>query len=213
MVPFPEKSSKLFFVADDKVVGPNGVGEITDGRRLRVERGKQAVYEALIDLFAEGRHNPPIADVAERSGISERTIFRYFGSFNEIIAGMVGYIYPRVEPYFVAEPPRGDLFERLLALAELRIEFADHHGVVSRTTELLACQWPAAAMARWGRVDLLNNQLKKWIGDDMSRVSDAKLVVLSLIFDIPNVESAKASLGATASATLARAAIAIIDAD
>lgn len=184
-----------------------------DGRHERVERGKRAVFEALVELFSEGRYNPPVAEVAARAGVSERTLFRYFGSFNDIVAGMIGYVYPRVERYFTAGPPVGDLPTRLLALAELRVEFSEKQGVVTRTAEALAHESPAAAMARYGRVELLNQQLRAWIGDDMSRVSDEKLVVLSTLFDIPNMEAMSAALGKKAAVTVANAAMAIIDAD
>lgn len=187
--------------------------EKKDGRHERVERGKRAVCEALVELFGEGRFNPPVAEVAARAGVSERTLFRYFGSFNEVIAGTIGYVYPRVEKYFTAGPPPGDLQSRLLALAELRVEFSEKHGIVTRTTEALAHEWPAAAMARYGRVELLNQQLRKWIGDDMARVSNEKLVVLSALFDIPNMEAMGAALGKKTAATVARAAVAIIEGD
>ena len=187
--------------------------EKKDGRHERVERGKRAVYEALVELFGEGRYNPPVAEVAARAGVSERTLFRYFGSFNDVVAGMIGYLYPRVEHYFTAAPPEGDLASRLLALAELRVEFSEKQGVVMRTSEALAHEWPAAAMARYGRMELLNQQLRKWIGDDMPRVSNEKLVVLSTLFDVPNMEAMSAALGKKAAATVARAAIAIIEGD
>lgn len=186
--------------------------EKKDGRHERVERGKRAVFEALIELFGEGRYNPPVAEVAARAGVSERTLFRYFGSFNEVVAGMIGYYYPRVEKYFTAGPPAGDLRTRLRALADLRVEFSETQGIVTRTTEALAHEWPAAAMARFGRVELLNQQLRAWIGDDMSRVSDEKLVVISALFDVPNMEAMSAALGKKAAATVAAAAMAIIEA-
>lgn len=186
--------------------------EKKDGRHERVERGKRAVYEALVELFTEGRYNPPVAEVAARAGVSERTLFRYFGSFNDVVAGMIGYWYPRVAHYFEAKPPAGDLADRLLALAELRVEFSEKQGVVTRTSEALAHEWPAAAMARYGRIELLNEQLRTWIGDDIDRISDEKLVVLSALFDIPNMEAMSAALGDRAAATVAAAAMAIIDA-
>lgn len=192
---------------------PAGNDEKKDGRHERVERGKRAVYEALAELFSEGRYNPPVAEVAARAGVSERTLFRYFGSFNELIAGMIGYWYPRVERYFNAEPPNGDLASRLLALAELRVEFSEKQGVITRTSEALAHEWPAAAMARFGRVELLNQQLRRWIGDDISRVSDEKLVVIAALFDIPNMEAMSAALGKRTATTVANAAMAIINAD
>lgn len=186
--------------------------EKKDGRHERVERGKRAVFEGLAQLFAEGRYNPPVAEVAARAGVSERTLFRYFGSYNDVIAGMIGYWYPRVEGYFTKQPPEGDLASRLLALAELRVEFSEKQGVITRTSEALAHEWPAAAMARYGRVELLNQQLRKWIGEDIERISDEKLVVLSALFDIPNMEAMRAALGNRAATTIANAAMAIIDA-
>ena len=195
-------------MADD----PADVEEKKDGRHERVERGKRAVFEALVELFSEGRYNPPVAEVAARAGVSERTLFRYFGSYNEVIAGMVGYWYPRVQHYLNADPPAGDLAARVLALVELRIEFSEKQGVVTRTSEALAHEWPAAAMARYGRVELLNQQLRKWLGDDIKRVSDEKLVVLSTLLDIPNMEAMSAALGPRAAATIAGAAMAIINA-
>lgn len=186
--------------------------EKRDGRHERVERGKIAVYEALASLFAEGRYNPPIAEVAARAGVSERTLFRYFGSFNEVIAGTVGYVYPRVQQYFLASPPEGTLFERLRALVELRTEFSRTQGVITRTTEALAHEWPAAAVTRYGRIALLNDQLKAWLGDDLARISDEKLVVLSLLLDIPALEATSAALGDRTPDVVARAAVAVIEA-
>lgn len=187
--------------------------EKRDGRHERVERGKIAVYEALNALFAEGRYNPPIADVALRAGVSERTLFRYFGSYNDVIAGMVGYFYPRVEQYFNAEPPVGTLKERLFALVALRVDFSRQHGVIPRTIEALAHEWPAAAMARFGRVALLTDQLKLWLGSDLEHVSDEKLVVLSRMLDFPALEAVSAALGDRTAEVVSNAALAIINAD
>ena len=188
------------------------VEEKKDGRHERVERGKRAVFEGLVELFSEGRYNPPVAEVAARAGVSERTLFRYFGSYNEVVAGMIGYWYPRVKHYFDADPPEGDLTARVRALVELRIEFSEKQGVVTRTSEALAHEWPAAAMARYGRVELLNQQLRRWLGDDIRRVSDENLVVLSTLLDIPNMEAMSAALGKHAVATITDAAMAIINA-
>jgi hypothetical protein len=68
-------------------------------------------------------------------------------------------------------------------------------------------------MARYGRVELLNQQLRAWIGDDISRVSDEKLVVISALFDIPNMEAMSSALGKKAASIVAAAAMAIIETD
>lgn len=192
---------------------PEKDAEKKDGRHERVERGKTAVYEALLELFAEGRINPAVAEVAARAGVSERTLFRYFGTYNDVIAGAVGYVYPRVAHYFNAEPPAADLETRLRELAALRIEFSAKQGVITRTTEALAHAWPAAAIARYGRIEILNQQLKRWLGPDLARTSDEKLVVISAMYELMNIEALSSVLGDKTPDTLARAAVAIIDAD
>jgi len=50
---------------------------------------------------------------------------------------------------------------------------------LTRSTKALAHESPAAAMACSGRVELSNEQLHTWIGEDKSSVSNEKLAVLS----------------------------------
>ena len=47
-----------------------------DGRRLRRERNRDAVIEALLDLFGEGNLQPSTDEIAVRSGVSARSLFR-----------------------------------------------------------------------------------------------------------------------------------------
>jgi AcrR family transcriptional regulator len=182
-----------------------------DGRHQRVERGKAAVMEALMGLFAEGKFAPTIAEVAERAGVSERTLFRYFSSFNELVAEAVSHIYPRVEPYFFATPPHAPLDVRLYELAKLRIDFCAKHSVISVTLDNLAYRSTSAAGARYGRAILLSDQLKNWLGDALEHISEEKLCLLALIYDIPNMVSMHALVGEKAARVVTDAALAIID--
>lgn len=49
-----------------------------DGRRIRRDRNRDAVVQALLELFREGNLDPSSDEVAARSGVSARSIFRYF---------------------------------------------------------------------------------------------------------------------------------------
>lgn len=162
-------------------------------------------------LFAEGKYAPSIAEVAERAGVSERTLFRYFSSFNELVAEAISHIYPRVEPYFFAAPPAGPLSDRLFGLAKLRLDFCAKHNVISVTLDNLSYRSSAAAGARYGRALLLTDQLKKWLGDDLGRISEDKLCLLALIYDIPNMLTMHTLVGENAARVVADAALAIID--
>ena len=41
-----------------------------DGRRLRREQNREAVIDALVELFEEGSYTPSSGEIAERAGIS-----------------------------------------------------------------------------------------------------------------------------------------------
>ena len=49
----------------------------TDGRARRRERNREAVVAALLELYREGRLQPSADEVAERAGVSVRSVFRY----------------------------------------------------------------------------------------------------------------------------------------
>lgn len=51
---------------------------VHDGRHARRDRNRDAVTRAFIDLVREGTPRPSVAEVAARSGLSYRSVFRYF---------------------------------------------------------------------------------------------------------------------------------------
>jgi AcrR family transcriptional regulator len=55
-----------------------------DGRRLRRSNNRDAVLDALGELFAEGNYQPSTAEIAERAGLSLRSLFRYFDDVDDL---------------------------------------------------------------------------------------------------------------------------------
>ena len=55
-----------------------------DGRRLRREQNREAVIDALVALFEEGSYTPSSNEIAERAGISPRSLFRYFDDVDDL---------------------------------------------------------------------------------------------------------------------------------
>jgi AcrR family transcriptional regulator len=186
-------------------------GEKVDGRHLRVERGKAAVMKAIVSLFAEGKHSPSIAEAAQRAGVSERSLFRYFSSTDDLIAETVAYFYPQVEHYFTAQPPVAPLDVRLFELAVLRLDFCANHSTVAATVEILAHKSPAAAAARYGRALILTDQLKNWLGDTVTTLPEEKLCLLAVLYDFPTMMNMHKLVGSKAAKVMADAAMAIIN--
>jgi AcrR family transcriptional regulator len=59
-----------------EAVHANGA-PVTDGRRLRRHHNREAVIDALPGLFDNGIYRPSAAEIAERAGLSPRSLFRY----------------------------------------------------------------------------------------------------------------------------------------
>jgi AcrR family transcriptional regulator len=79
-----------------------------DGREARAERTKKAVADALIDLIEDGDLRPTSKAIAERAGVSERTIFQHFADLETLFstaARRLGERIVRKLEYISAEGP------------------------------------------------------------------------------------------------------------
>lgn len=75
-----------------------GVGDVvTDGRLLRRERNREAVVEALLDLYREGNLRPSTEEIAARSGLSPRSLFRYFDDVDDLTRTAVRHQHERAQ--------------------------------------------------------------------------------------------------------------------
>ena len=57
-----------------------------DGRRVRRERSRAAVIEAVFELVLSGNGPPTVEQIAERSGVSASSIFRMFDGLDDMRA-------------------------------------------------------------------------------------------------------------------------------
>ena len=54
------------------------ISTVPDGRRLRSERSRQAIIDAMMELIGEGNLVPTAQQASERAGVGIRTVFRHF---------------------------------------------------------------------------------------------------------------------------------------
>jgi AcrR family transcriptional regulator len=143
---------------------------VIDGRRLRAERGRAAVVAATLELVDGGDPLPTFADIAEASGVSERTIFRYFPDREALFGAVATEVYPRIAHCLTIEPPAGDLPTRARALVGLRLDLADRTAGFARSVERLAPTSPLGSALLALRNDRLLEQVQRWfapeLGDD-----------------------------------------------
>jgi len=80
--------------------------EIVDGRSARKDRNRTAVVEAVLDLMDEGDLDPSVDDITASSGVSQRSVFRYFEGLDDLRRAVIEYHFERVEP--LLEIPAAD---------------------------------------------------------------------------------------------------------
>ncbi|MCU1364806.1 MAG: putative TetR family transcriptional regulator [Ilumatobacteraceae bacterium] len=81
---------------------PTGGGPVpaidVDGRHQRRDRNKTAVLDAYLDLIGEGNDSPSVAEVATRSGVSHRSVFRYFSDKDDLARTSIERHLDRIKP-------------------------------------------------------------------------------------------------------------------
>ena len=130
-----------------------------DRRRLRTERGRQLVVDALLAYYDEGDHEPGAAKIAARAGVSERTVFRYFDDLDSLAAAAIESQVVRVAPVFAAPAAIGTVAERVAALVSQRTRIYDATAVSTRAALRFAAQSARITEALNFRRTLLRAQL------------------------------------------------------
>jgi AcrR family transcriptional regulator len=108
--------------------GPDG----PDGRSLRRARNTDAVVDAMLDLLREGGARPGAQEIADRAGVSLRTVFRHFQDLDALLAVAVQRQLDHVGPLLDAEPPTGAPADRVAAVVAHRAALYEEVGPVRR---------------------------------------------------------------------------------
>jgi AcrR family transcriptional regulator len=125
---------------------PEPEQEHEDGRRARRDRNREAVVDAYLDLVREGDMHPNVADVAERSGVSHRSVFRYFADKDELARTAVQRQTAWASSLAaIPVAATASLDDRIAALVEQRAEMFDRIGAVGRLSRALAGRQPIIA--------------------------------------------------------------------
>lgn len=132
-----------------------------DGRRLRREQNRQAVLEALVDLFEEGSLLPSAAEIAERAGLSPRSLFRYFDDIDDLNRAAIARELRRAEPLVEHGAAPGDPTEaKVERIVASRVDLFETIAPAARAARVSAPRRPVlATQLRQGR-EFLREQLR-----------------------------------------------------
>lgn len=188
-----------------------------DGRRARREQNMDAVVEAMLDLLGEGNINPSAAQVAERSGVSLRSVFRYFDDMDSLMELAIARQMERAGRFFDLIDAGGPVEDRAAALAACRVEQHAHLAPYARAAVAKAHQFPAVATGLGARRDALRRQVEVLFAPELAPLDrqgrDDVLAALEGVTSLELVETMVTHRGLSAArvqAVLTRTVLAVL---
>lgn len=114
-------------------------GEHVDGRVARRDRNRDAVLDTVIELFTQGTLDPGPDEVAERAGLSVRSVYRYFEDRSALLRAAIDRQQERVLPlYLIHAIGEGELDDRIERFAAARVGLHDAIAATARAARARA---------------------------------------------------------------------------
>ena len=139
-----------------------------DGRHQRREANRRAVLDALAALHVEGHYEPSTNEIAERAGLSPRSLFRYFDDVDDLHHAAIEQQLVAARPLLeVKAGPDDTLDVRITELVAARARLFEATAPAARATRACAHRAPVvAAQLRDGR-SYLRHQVDRFLGPDL----------------------------------------------
>lgn len=154
-----------------------GPGEVTDGRMLRAEENRRKVARAMLELLREGVMQPTREQVAERSGLSLRSVYHHYNNMESLHEETCRIQFSSIHG-LVNDPPRGKderLSSRIEAFADRRAELYERITPVRRSAMTWIHRSQALAKGIAGLSETLRKQLYRTFQPELERVAPARL--------------------------------------
>jgi TetR/AcrR family transcriptional regulator, regulator of autoinduction and epiphytic fitness len=149
-----------------------------DGRTVRAERTRQALVDALLALLYEGQLQPTAERIAERAGVSERSVFQHFADrealYQAVAVQQYERIVPTLDPIDVSLP----LPERIEAFVAQRARLLETVTPVRRAALLLEPE--SEVVAGWLQSTRRQKarEVERVFGPELERVEQTQRGVL-----------------------------------
>ena len=155
-----------------------------DGRRARRGRNREAVVDALLELFREGVLSPSVATVAERSGVSLRSVFRYFDDLDEMGRIAIARHTQNVQHLFpLQQIGEGTREDRIRRVVDHRLALYAEVAPIVRATMLRAPFQPVVAAGLAERRAYLRAQIDQQFAAELASLPDTERFVVAAAAD------------------------------
>ena len=153
----------------------SAVAQLSDGRRLRSERSRQAMINAALILIEEGNFAPTAKQISARAGVGIRSFFRQFEDMDQFFAAVDEHTVGSFWESFLHEGDReGTLTERLDSIvATYARAFEEHRSLLLATKSL---RWSSRVLKenyeRYQQISRANKE--RWLPEISQLVLDER---------------------------------------
>lgn len=168
---------------------PSAAVQGVDGRQSRTARSRLAICEACLDLVQEGALQPSADQIAERAGLSRRSIFNHFVDLAALYDAVAEVGMQRCAPLLEKISERAPVAGRVEQLAQVRSEFLEATASFTRALTAQALVGPAADQALRVSKEALRLQ-----HEDVERLFGRELKALSALDRTEVLEALSAAL-------------------
>lgn len=152
-----------------------GVDAPVDGRRARRERGRLAVIDAMLELLQEGKVPPAVELIAERSGVSVASIFRYFDGLADLQFQTLERFRERFAPVIaVGDVQALDQRARIDALVRSRLDLYERAGTIMIVGRLRSLEHEPMVAASASMRALLADQVRGLFAPEIDASTPAR---------------------------------------
>lgn len=160
-------------------------GAQPDGRTARRDRNSEAVLDAVRQLFVEGNYMPTAEAVAARSGVSLRSVYRYFEDTEALFRAAIARRVALAEPLFVFPGlGEGELDDRIARLVDHRLALYAALGPEARAAVLRGASAPLVSEALDARRRQLFSQLEEHFAPELRSIGGVRAKALLRCLDL-----------------------------
>ena len=147
-----------------------------DGRTARRNRNREAVIDALIALTAEGDPDPSVDTIADRAGVSYRSVYRYFTDRSDMLDAAADRAMQWIRPLLAEAAGPFDINDpldhRIDGLVDARSEVYAQIAEVARTALKRSHNEPRIAKEFINAREFLREQIRVRFAPELEQFSE-----------------------------------------
>ena len=155
-----------------------------DGRVARGLRTREAVFEALFDLYTEGNLAPTIEQIAARVGLTTRSIYHHFPDREALAAALAERQLERHPELFADRPITGTRTERVDGIVAHRAELFETVAPVRRSALVMMHATPAIRTQQTNMAAHLRRQLTRTFQPELSALDRSTAAEVLELLDL-----------------------------